>query len=130
MKSLHSLAISSQSSSTAISLSSLLQQPSPEPDSVLIPLLPGSYPDRLTSRNSTNSNKSQSQRYVTTDGQPASLSWIFFAIFIAPLHERRRKHSLSIVEKLRLQGRCISTEVIRLLLAYSLPWEYVYRAVA
>jgi hypothetical protein len=37
-----------------------------------VPLLPSLYPDRLASRNST---ESESESYVTTDGQSASLSW-------------------------------------------------------
>jgi hypothetical protein len=43
---------------------------------ISIPMLPRSYPDSLTSRNSTNSSKSESESksYVTTDGQSASLS--------------------------------------------------------
>jgi hypothetical protein len=50
------LAISSQSPSTADSLNSVFQLQTPEPDSIVIPLLPGSYPGTLASRNSTNSN--------------------------------------------------------------------------
>jgi hypothetical protein len=53
-----------------------------------------------------------------------------FVLFITPRHGPRRKHSLSIVEKACLQRHCIATEVIRLLLAYSLPRDCVYRAVA
>jgi hypothetical protein len=45
-------------------------------------------------------------------------------------HGPRRKYSLSIVGKACLQCRCIATEVTRLLLAYSLPRECVYRVVA
>jgi hypothetical protein len=47
--------------------------------------------------------------------------------YIATLHGPRRKHSLSVVERACLQRRCIATEVTRLLLAYSLPRECVYR---
>jgi hypothetical protein len=39
-----------------------------------IPLLPSPYPGRLASRNST-LHSSESEAYVTTDGQSASLSW-------------------------------------------------------
>jgi hypothetical protein len=54
------------------------------------------------------------------------LDWLFF---ITTLHAPRRKHSLSIVGKARLQRRCIATEVTRLWLAYSLPRECVYQVV-
>jgi hypothetical protein len=57
-----------------------------------------------------------------------TLSTEFF--FITILHGPHRKHSFSIVKKAFLQRRCIATEVIRLLLAYSLPRECVYRVVA
>jgi hypothetical protein len=50
--------------------------------------------------------------------------------FLTALHGPRRKHSISIVETSCLQRRCITTEVIQLLLAYSLPRECVYRIVA
>jgi hypothetical protein len=48
---------------------------------------------------------------------------------ITTLHGPRRKHRLSIFGKACLQRRCISTEVTRLLLAYSLPRECVYGVV-
>jgi hypothetical protein len=54
---------------------------------------------------------------------------ILFVILKTPPHGPRRKHSLSIVEKAYLQRRCMTTEVVWLLLAYSLPREFVYRAV-
>jgi hypothetical protein len=57
-----------------------------------------------------------------------SFSTVLF--FITTLHGPRRKHSLSIVVEACLQLRCIETEVSRLLLAYSLQWEWVYRIVA
>jgi hypothetical protein len=50
-------------------------------------------------------------------------------LFLSTLHGPRRKHSLSIVGKACLQGRCIATEDIRLLLAYSLQQERVYPVV-
>jgi hypothetical protein len=40
---------------------------------------------------------------------------------ITTLHGPRRKHCLSIVDNACLQRRCIATEAIGLLLAYSLP---------
>jgi hypothetical protein len=43
---------------------------------------------------------------------------------ITTLHAPCGKHSLCMVGKVCLQRRCISTEVIRLLLAYSLPRVY------
>jgi hypothetical protein len=49
---------------------------------------------------------------------------------ITTLQGSCRKHSLSIVRKARVERRCMATEVIRLLLAYSLPRECVYRSVA
>jgi hypothetical protein len=37
--------------------------------------VPNSFPGRLASRNSANSSESESESYITTDGQSASLSW-------------------------------------------------------
>jgi hypothetical protein len=70
-----------------------------------IPLLQSSYPGRLASRNST--------QFFSTE-----------LFFITILHGPRRNQSLSIVGKACLQRHCISTEVTRLLLAYSLPRKY------
>jgi hypothetical protein len=50
--------------------------------------------------------------------------------FITTLHGPHRKHSLSAVRKACLQHRCVVMEVTRLLLAYSLQRECVYRFVA
>jgi hypothetical protein len=49
---------------------------------------------------------------------------------ITTLHAPRRKRSISVVGKVCLQSCCIATKVMRLLLAYSLPRECVYRVVA
>jgi hypothetical protein len=49
--------------------------------------------------------------------------------FITTLYGPHIIHSLSVVGKALLQRRCIATEVIRFLLAYSLPREFVYRVV-
>jgi hypothetical protein len=53
--------------------------------------------------------------------------WLFSTelFFITTLHGPFRKHSLSVAGKACLQRRCITTEVIRLLLAYSLQRECV-----
>jgi hypothetical protein len=75
-----------------------------------LPLVPSSYPGRLASRNSPDSND-------------------LLCPFLNPRHRSRRKHSLSIVEKACLERRCVRTKVIQLLLAYSLPRVCVYRAV-
>jgi hypothetical protein len=90
------LAISSQLPPTADSVNSI----SP---------LPSSYPYRLASRNSTNSND-------------------LLCLFIIPRHGPQRKHSLSIVDNARLQHRCVATKFIRLLLAYSLQRKRVCRS--
>jgi hypothetical protein len=104
-------------------------------------LLPSSHLGRLASRNSTLHRTASAELFLT-----------------AILQGTRRKHSLSIVGKTCLQRCCIATEVTRLLstichwrsrckgwilwpipyiyihtrllLAYSLPREYVYRVVA
>jgi hypothetical protein len=84
------LAISSQSPSIAISLSSLLQLPTPELDSVLccqIHILAGW------------GLETQQTLLLTT------------------LHGPNRKHSLSIAGNVCLQSRCIATKVTQLLLA-------------
>jgi hypothetical protein len=78
-----------------------------------VPLLRTSYPGRLPSRNSTRLRLDSSLHF-----------------FISTLHGPRRKHSLSIVEKSCLERSCIATEVTRLLLAYSVTRECVYRVVA
>jgi hypothetical protein len=64
-----------------------------------IHLLPSSYSGRLESRNSKGSSE---------------------LFFITTSKAQRRKHSFSIVGKACLQRRCITAEVTRLLLAYSL----------
>jgi hypothetical protein len=46
---------------------------------------------------------------------------------ITTLHGPLGKYILSIVGKVCLQRHCITTEVTRLLCAYSLPWECAYR---
>jgi hypothetical protein len=69
-----------------------------------IHLLPSSYPGRLASR---------TQLFLTE------------LFFITTLHGPCRKHNLSIVTKARLQRRSTAMEVTLLLLAYSLPWEYL-----
>jgi hypothetical protein len=61
---------------------------------------------------------------------PASTRVTSELLFITTSHGPRRKHTLSIVVKVCLQRRCIATEVIPLLLAYSLPRKCVYRVVA
>jgi hypothetical protein len=53
---------------------------------------------------------------------------ILLVFFIISRHEQHKKES--ICEKACLQRCCIATEVMWLLLAYSLPLEYVYRVVA
>jgi hypothetical protein len=50
--------------------------------------------------------------------------------FTTILNRPCRKHSLFVVGKACLQSRCITTEIIPLLLAYWLPRECVYRTVA
>jgi hypothetical protein len=75
-----------------------------------IPRLPRPYPGRLVSWHST--------QFLLTE-----------LFFIITLHWACSKHSLSIVGKACLQHRCVATEVTRLLLAYSLPRECVYRVV-
>jgi hypothetical protein len=67
-----------------------------------VPLLPNSYAGRLAPRTSTLLHSTE-------------------LFFITTLHGPRRKHNVSVVGKACLQRRCIVTEVIRLLLACSLP---------
>jgi hypothetical protein len=72
-------------------------------------------------------------RILATDLMASRNSTELFStelLFIITLHGPRRKHSLFNVKKSCLQRRSIATEVIRLLLAYSLPRECVYRAVS
>jgi hypothetical protein len=100
----HEVIFSQPSSFLAI----ILQLPIPK---TRLNSIPSSYPGRLASRN-------------TTQLFPTEL------FFITTLHGPQRKHSLSTVGKACLQRRCTATEVTRLLLAYSLPQQYVYRVVA
>jgi hypothetical protein len=72
--------------------------------------LPSSCPGRLASRNSIR------------------LGLLRMNFFITTLHGPRRKQP--IIGKAYLQCRSIATQVTRLLLAYSLPRECVYRVVA
>jgi hypothetical protein len=68
------------------------------------PLLPSSYPGRLTSRNSTRLDYDFSNEFF----------------FITSLYGPRRRHNLSIIVKACLQRSCTATEFTRLLPAYSL----------
>jgi hypothetical protein len=88
----------------------ILQLPIPKTQLNWISSLQSLYPGRLPSRNSA--------QFLSRE-----------LFFITTLHAPRKKHSLSIVE-MCLQRLCITKKVIRLLLAYALPWEFVYRVVA
>jgi hypothetical protein len=114
-----------------------------------IPLFPSSYPGRLASRNSTQFNSS-APKLISRQADVSKLDSVQFLCsqahtpagwclgtlviilnWILPykiLHERRRKHRLSILGKVCLLCHCIATKLIRLLLAAAgmcLPSHYL-----
>jgi hypothetical protein len=95
----------------AISLSSLLQVPTPELDSIQFLC-------------------SQARIVAGWRLETQLTQIIFFVHFITPRHGPCRKRNLPIAQKTCFQRCCTATEVILLSLAYSLQWECVYRAVA
>jgi hypothetical protein len=79
--------------------------------------------------NSLSSNSSTPKLIFWQAGVSKLNSINLFPFYNPSTQTTHKTQPLSIVE-VCLQGCCIATEVIRLLLAYSLPQECVYRTVA